>query len=693
MAKTAAAIEATNGISFSIAELTKTFDNIKSIVGNISDTLFSSEEGKKENAIGAREEQRYIAVAKIFDKVLNLSTLTKAFLPERENIDNNEIVTKKENNSLEEYEKIAISFNKILKITAISSNLLKIYKALRKTKIDKNKEKQNDKQKNKSLNKNVRKTEDISETTTPTNVKPKQKEISKLSIINDFIERIPVIGDLFKITKGLTQLLVASTPVLAVLSHLLSADIKPWQGTLDLIAKLVSTPTEAFKQMGEWFTTKAKTYLKGMGESLIDGLKNIFSKIKPFNFTDTIQGVYSSLITTGRSWFDGIKNFFLSPIQSIKDIVGNIFSKIKTPAATGALTEVATDGARMLSAANKGGFFAKLLGIGGKIGGKIALKSFPVIGTLLSLYFAYDRWKKGDYFGSLIEIAGGIAALFPGLGTAISIGLGVFQAWRDSDQNDESNKKFKINKDKGFLMSLIDGISDTMKSMGNFLKEKLGWFADMLGAVFDKLKKFFGWDSVDLKEPNIENLNIENKIKKLQSELAKAQKDRNVEKMADLYEEIDKLEKIKAKENANLKTKSAIIFAEKESESSGTSVEPATPAAPVAPSTTLPSPVSPTSQIKPTRMITPSVLINTDNEHSEQQVALLEDSNNVQRNQTVILQKILDNLISPNVMPNQNIPQFANNDVRLRQQRSDTRRSYLESSSIVTDLTRGGSIA
>jgi hypothetical protein len=72
---------------------------------------------------------------------------------------------------------------------------------------------------------------------------------------------------------------------------------------------------------------------------------------------------------------------------------------------------------------------------------------------------------------------------------------------------------------------------------------------------------------------------------------------------------------------------------------------------------------------------------------------LLEDSNNVQRNQTVILQKILDNLISPNVMPNQNIPQFANNDVRLRQQRSDTRRSYLESSSIVTDLTRGGSIA
>ena len=49
------------------------------------------------------------------------------------------------------------------------------------------------------------------------------------------------------------------------------------------------------------------------------------------------------------------------------------------------------------------------------------LKFLPLIGSLLSFGFAYDHFKKGQYISGLWELVSGIANLFPGVGTAISI--------------------------------------------------------------------------------------------------------------------------------------------------------------------------------------------------------------------------------------------------------------------------------
>ena len=58
-------------------------------------------------------------------------------------------------------------------------------------------------------------------------------------------------------------------------------------------------------------------------------------------------------------------------------------------------------------------------------------KNLPLIGPIIGIGFAISRIKKGDYIGGLIDIVSGFAAMVPGLGTAVSIGLDVLNAWLD----------------------------------------------------------------------------------------------------------------------------------------------------------------------------------------------------------------------------------------------------------------------
>ena len=67
------------------------------------------------------------------------------------------------------------------------------------------------------------------------------------------------------------------------------------------------------------------------------------------------------------------------------------------------------------------------------------LKFLPLIGSLLSFGFAYDHFKKGQYISGLWELVSGIANLFPGVGTAISIGMDmikfIYEANAPTDPN------------------------------------------------------------------------------------------------------------------------------------------------------------------------------------------------------------------------------------------------------------------
>ena len=77
-------------------------------------------------------------------------------------------------------------------------------------------------------------------------------------------------------------------------------------------------------------------------------------------------------------------------------------------------------------------------------------KRIPIIGTILSIAFAYTRFKSGDVVGGVIDVLSGLAGLvdivLPGVGTTMSIGLDVLNAVLDSkaDQGEGNPKKSKM---------------------------------------------------------------------------------------------------------------------------------------------------------------------------------------------------------------------------------------------------------
>ena len=83
--------------------------------------------------------------------------------------------------------------------------------------------------------------------------------------------------------------------------------------------------------------------------------------------------------------------------------------------------------------------FSKGMGVLGRRAGKTLTKSFskeglkkiPGIGQVLSLVFGIQRFSKGDIVGGLLEFASGAAAFIPGIGTAVSLAIDLYNLKRD----------------------------------------------------------------------------------------------------------------------------------------------------------------------------------------------------------------------------------------------------------------------
>jgi len=78
----------------------------------------------------------------------------------------------------------------------------------------------------------------------------------------------------------------------------------------------------------------------------------------------------------------------------------------------------------------KTGFLKSALGALGKLG-KPFLKRVPIIGTLISISSAITRMKNGQIMQGMVDLASGVATMFPGVGTAVSIGLDLLNASMD----------------------------------------------------------------------------------------------------------------------------------------------------------------------------------------------------------------------------------------------------------------------
>ncbi len=94
-----------------------------------------------------------------------------------------------------------------------------------------------------------------------------------------------------------------------------------------------------------------------------------------------------------------------------------------------AVTKFATSGVGK-KIATKIGAKTVAKGVGKGIGKSLA-KKVPILGAVMGAAFAVDRLRKGDFLGAGLELASGVASIFPGIGTGISVGLDAALIARD----------------------------------------------------------------------------------------------------------------------------------------------------------------------------------------------------------------------------------------------------------------------
>tara|TARA_E500000318_G_scaffold108755_2_gene120277 strand:+ start:7619 stop:9217 length:1599 start_codon:yes stop_codon:yes gene_type:complete len=204
-----------------------------------------------------------------------------------------------------------------------------------------------------------------------------------------------------------------------------------------------------------------------MSDGPLKGLLNILSKTGIIGGVKLFQKMASTQIGKFTTMFAKIlpKNLFDNVIKSAKGFLGNIGKFLLAP---------------FKGLVGKGGAKA-LFGTIGKLFTKTLrplLKRIPGIGSLISWSFAVSRFKKGDAVGGLIDVASGIATLFPGIGTALSIGLDVLNAFIDMKKDPEEVKP----KGEGFNLGKFFGnIKDAI--MNNFPIKNLVEFYSGAGKV------------------------------------------------------------------------------------------------------------------------------------------------------------------------------------------------------------------
>lgn len=191
----------------------------------------------------------------------------------------------------------------------------------------------------------------------------------------------------------------------------------------------------------------------------------------------TLAIIGKSLIKPAAQIFDGLIKTLLSPISRGFDGLMSFVTK-KLPK-TG-IFKIAASAFKLTG--------LKALGKGAGKGLVFAFKRIPILGTLISFGFAYSRFKSGDTLGGVLEIAAGIAAIFPAIGTAISAGIGVFLAIRDV----KTTREQRSNSGNDFTKGIRDWFMNNklFKAITNIFKGVFGLFTAKTGDDVD--------DAIDL---------------------------------------------------------------------------------------------------------------------------------------------------------------------------------------------------
>lgn len=155
----------------------------------------------------------------------------------------------------------------------------------------------------------------------------------------------------------------------------------------------------------------------------------------------------------------GIK-FLFKPIMAIG---GKLIGLVKGFAGK-LIKPILGQAGKVLGKAGIGAMLKTAAGVIGKTLAKVA-KFLPGIGSIVDFAFAYFRFKDGDWIGGIIDTIAGLAGFInfvaPGVGTALSIGLSILNAWIDmstGNKEGEEGQKAKGDFLAGIGMWLVDNV-------------------------------------------------------------------------------------------------------------------------------------------------------------------------------------------------------------------------------------------
>ncbi len=145
------------------------------------------------------------------------------------------------------------------------------------------------------------------------------------------------------------------------------------------------------------------------------------------------------------------------------------------------------------------------------------LKRIPIIGSLFSFADAFNMFRQGNILKGLLDVASGIANFFPGIGTAISIGIDVLNSFIKPSEENKTNIQPQTKNTKSIFSMAKEWMHGKMKTIWGKLPASLKWLLKhhpitgpligMLG-LDKKDEKIDGKDILLDKQPNISEKNI-----------------------------------------------------------------------------------------------------------------------------------------------------------------------------------------
>jgi hypothetical protein len=233
----------------------------------------------------------------------------------------------------------------------------------------------------------------------------------------------------------------------------------------------------------------------GVGSLLVAAF---WDKIKPW--LEKKLGINLDVFDKLRGAFEGIGKFFTMgglkiSFGGILNTVGKAFSsfgELIEGALKGAINFILPAGKTVAAeggaAVTKGGGMFK--GLLPKIAGGLFkgigatfLKGIPVLGSLISFYFVYDRFSKGDYVGAVVDLVGGLANLLEftplaPLALPISLGAAALNAFLDMKGEGKGTAGQKQTRKLNALTGLASGIYNMIKKVpliGSLITGLEGW--------------------------------------------------------------------------------------------------------------------------------------------------------------------------------------------------------------------------